>query len=105
MPKISKQRLQKIIAEELKTLKEDVSSGPVDHMAIKDVVAKAADLITAIAEFKEEATPAMLNAMTPHINNVEKALQNMVSTPGSYVTVAKKEPKKVSLRSTVVKDK
>ena len=95
MPKISKEQLYKIIKEELGSLKENV-----DHVAMKDVVSKAADLITAISEFKEEASPSMMNALTPHLDGVEKALQNMVSTPGSYVTAPKKEPRTVSLRST-----
>jgi len=100
MSKISEQRLRQIIAEELRALSEDV-----DHVAIKDVVGKAADLITAIKEFKEEASPAMMNALTPHLESVERALADMVSTPGSYVTAPKKEPKKVSLRAQPAADK
>ena len=98
MPQLSKKRLIEIIKEEVQRLSE--ANGNVDHVAIKDVVSQAADMITAIAEFKEEASPAMIHALTPHLENVEKALKDMVSTPGSYVTSPKKEPRVVSLRST-----
>jgi hypothetical protein len=95
MPKISERQLRKIIAEELQAVNENV-----DHVAIKDVVSQAADMITALTEFKDEASPAMMNAVTPHLAGLEKALQDMISTPGSYVTAPKKEPKIVSLRKT-----
>jgi hypothetical protein len=102
MSQISNQRLREIIIEEAKKI---LSEDAVDHVAVKDVVNKAADLITAIADFKEDASPGMMNALTPHLDSVEKALQNMVSTPGSYVSAPKKEPKVVSLRSTPTTDK
>lgn len=95
MSQITEDRLRQIIIEEIKSLNEDL-----DHVAIKDVVAQAADLITAIKEFKAEASPAMLNALTPHVESVEKALADMVSTPGSYVSAPKKEPRVVQLRAT-----
>lgn len=99
MSQLTRQRLNQIIAEEIRRLTEEAET-PVDHLAIKDVVTLAADLITAIAEFKEEASPAMVHALTPHLMNVESSLKDMVSTPGSYVSAPKKEPKVVSLRST-----
>ena len=102
MSQISNQRLREIIIEEAKKI---LSEDAVDHVAVKDVVNKSADLITALAEFKEDASAAMMNALTPHLNNVEKALQNMLSTPGSYVSAPKKEPKVVSLRSTTTSTK
>lgn len=79
-------------AEHLKTLREAV-----DHKSINSVVTVASKLLAAVEGFKEKAPPAAINAVTPHLGELEKMLENMVSNPGSYVPAPKKEPKKVSL--------
>lgn len=92
--KISKERLQHIIRDEIAGLSESV-----DHKSINSVVGVASKLLAAVEMFKEKAPPAAINAVTPHLAAIEKALENMVSTPGSYVPVPKKEPKRVSLKA------
>lgn len=70
----------------------------VDHKSINSVVGVASKLLAAVEAFKEKAPPAAINAVTPQLGQLEKTLENMVSTPGSYVPVPKKEPKHVSLK-------
>jgi hypothetical protein len=71
----------------------------VDHAAIKDIVTGASKLLAAVEAFKKSAGPAATNAVTPHLGALEKTLEDMVGTPGSYVSKPKVEPKKVSLRA------
>jgi hypothetical protein len=71
----------------------------VDHKSISDVVNVASKLLAAVEGFKEKAPPAAINAVTPHLGELEKVLENMVGSPGSYVPTPKKEPKKVSLKA------
>lgn len=102
MPKISSERLREIIKEELVAAKKadrarTVAEG-VDHTAIRDVVTVASKLLAAVEAFKAKAAPAAVNAVTPHLGTIEKVLEDMVSTPGSYVARPKLEPKKVSLK-------
>jgi chemotaxis regulatin CheY-phosphate phosphatase CheZ len=85
--------LRRIINEELTFLKEQV-----DHAAIKDIVTGAQKLLASIEAFKKTAPPSALNACTPHVDQLEKVLEDMLSTPGSYVQKPKVEPKKVSLK-------
>lgn len=92
--KISKQVLQRIIREEAAALAEAV-----DHKNINSVVGIASKLLAAVEAFKEKAPAAAVNATTPHLSELEKVLENMVSSPGSYVPQLKKEPQKVSLKA------
>lgn len=122
---ISFDRLREIISEEMKTVNEAV-----DHKAHTAVTSMAGKLLDArdkfsasidkiddaIHAFKESATPAMINAVTPNIDHVlkmtlditehlgvlESALETIVSTPGSYITSNK--PKVVSLKPTKSKE-
>lgn len=98
-PKLTLNDLKKIIKEELSTLSEQV-----DHNGIKDVVTGASKLLAAIEDFKKTAPVSAINATTPHLTNLEKVLEDMVSTPGSYVSKPKIEPKIVSLKATKQKD-
>jgi len=86
--------LRRIVKEELTSLKEQV-----DHTSIRDVVTKASELLAAVEEFKAEAAAPVINATTPHLDELERVLEDMVSTPGSYVSKPKVEPKIVSLRA------
>jgi hypothetical protein len=94
-PKISLLRLRQLIKEELA---QGAVNEQVDHKSINAVVGVASKLLAALEGFKEKAPPAAINATTPHLGELEKVLENMLSAPGSYVPQPKKEPKKVSLK-------
>jgi hypothetical protein len=92
--KITLPRLRKIIAEELSSSVNEA----VDHASIREVVNGASKLLAAVEVFQKSANGPMINALTPHLAQMEKILEDMVSTPGSYVEKKKVEPKKVSLK-------
>lgn len=92
--KITGRRLQQLIDEELRALVNE----SIDHESASAVATSASKLLKAIAVFKEKATSAAINAVTPHVTELEKVLENMVNTPGAYVEPSKKEPQKVSLK-------
>jgi hypothetical protein len=92
--KININDLRKIINEEISNLNEAV-----DHAGIRDIVNGASKLLAAVEAFKKTAPHSAINAVTPHITELEKTLEDMVSTPGSYVPKQKIEPKKVSLKA------
>jgi hypothetical protein len=93
---ISEARLREIIQEVMKEEMANVNEA-VDHKSINGIVTVASKLLAAVEVFKEKAPPAAINAVTPHLGELEKMLENMVSSPGSYVPVPKREPKIVSL--------
>lgn len=98
--KISEKRLREIVIEEFKASRQQTQvQEAVDHAGISAVVAAASKLMAAIDAFKQKAAPAAINALTPGLGQLEKTLEDMVSTPGSYVAKPKVEPKKVSLRA------
>lgn len=92
--KINVKDLRRIIKEELSSMNEQV-----DHAAIKDVIVGAQKLLAAVEGFKGSAPPSAISAVTPHIDELERVLEDMLSTPGSYVPKKKVEPKKVSLKA------
>jgi len=94
VPKININDLRKMIKEEIYSINEAV-----DHAGIRDVVNGASKLLAAVEAFKSTAPHSAINAVTPHINQLEKTLEDMVSAPGSYVPKQKIEPKKVSLKA------
>ncbi len=98
---ISEERLRKIVIEEFKAERErrKALKEAVDHKSINSVVTVASKLLAAVEVFKEKAPHAAVNATTPHLSELEKVLENMVSSPGSYVPTPKKEPQKVSLKA------
>lgn len=85
--------LRRIVKEELMVMREAV-----DHTAIRDVVTGASKLLAAVEAFKKTAPPSAVNAVTPHVDEMQRVLEDMVSTPGSYVPKPKVEPKRVSLK-------
>jgi len=95
MSKISLPKLRKIIHEELQSAN---LSERVDHASLKSVVTCAAEMLAAIDEFRENATTSMISAVTPHLDSLDKILEDMASTPGSYVVKPKAEPQKVTLK-------
>lgn len=70
----------------------------VDHEGVKSVVTSASKLLKAIEASRTSFTPAMVNALTPDLDNVTKQLESMISNPSSYVATAKKEPTTIKLR-------
>jgi hypothetical protein len=86
--------LRKIIKEELAAVNERV-----DHAGINKVVTGASKLLAAVEAFREGAPASAINAVTPHIDELERVLEDMVSTPGSYVPRPKAIPKKVTLKA------
>ena len=86
--------LRRMVNEELLLLRESI-----DHAAIRDVVTGASKLLAAVEAFKSSASPSATNAVTPHLDELAKVLEDMVSTPGSYVPKQKVQPKKVTLRA------
>lgn len=95
-PKISLVKVREIIREELEAARS--VNEVVDHNGIRDIVTIASKLLAAVEGFKDKASPAAINAVTPHLAEIEKTLENMMSSPGSYVATPKKEPQKVSLK-------
>lgn len=87
--------LRQLVVDELKRLQEDI-----DHDGLKRVVNNASKLHQAVAKFKGDATAAMMNAVTPHLDAMMKSLEDMLHTPSSYTDKPKKEPKIVKLRAT-----
>jgi len=98
-PKVTLERLKQLIAEEIQAINEQV-----DHKTINSIVGVASKLLAAVEAFKEKAPPAAINACTPHLGELERVLENMLSTPASYVPKVKKEPKVVSLSAKKEKE-
>lgn len=85
--------IRRIVNEEYSALNEQV-----DHESIKDVVTGAQKLLAAVENFKATAPHAAINAVTPSIDTLEQVLEDMLSTPGSYVQKQKPTLKKVTLK-------
>ena len=97
-PKITLHRLRELISEEVQSATSTNES--VDHKTIGDVVSIASKLLSSVEAFKEKAPTAAINAVTPHLAALEKALENMLQSPGSYVPVPKREPVHLTLTQT-----
>lgn len=97
MKKITVPQLKRIIAQEIKSTLQEA----VDHEGIREVVNGASKLLAAVEAFKDVASPSMINALTPHLTDIEKTLESMVSNPGSYIQKQKPVAKKVSLKPQV----
>lgn len=100
--KINLQRLRRLINEEIAAV---VVNETVDHKNISSVVGVVSKLLAAVEGFKKKAPPAAVNAVTPHLSNLEKVLEDMMSSPASYVPMPKKEPKKVTLKAVKAEGK
>lgn len=92
---ITRNRLKQIVVEEYDKL---VSEATIDHASIKDIVAAASKLLTAVEKFRSMASPTMMSSVGTSLDKVEKTLEDMVATPGSYVVVPKKVRQRVSLK-------
>lgn len=93
--KISEKRVKTIIAEELKN---KLKTEAIDHEGAKTVVNGASKLLKAAEAFKEDANGGMQSAVTPHLDQIINALEQMISNPASYTDKVKVEPKRVKLR-------
>lgn len=91
--KITPKRLREIIKEEIHVVAEAV-----DHKGISAITGAASKLLAAVEGFREKAPPSVINAVTPHLGELEKQLEAMLSNPGSYIPKPKVEPKRVSLK-------
>lgn len=92
---ITRERLKEIIVEEIDMV---LSEATIDHASIKEIVAGASKLLGAVEKFRTSATPTMMSSVAPHIDKLEKVLEDMVSSPGSYVIVPKKVRQRVTLK-------
>lgn len=97
-PNISIDRLREIIMEEYSVSVNE----QIDHAGAKTVVTAASKLLKGIEAYKKSATGTMQSAIGNALAGIETQLEDMISTPGSYVDKPKPEPKKVTLRA--VKD-
>lgn len=95
--KLNLKDLRKIIKEEL--LNEAQAKKQALHAAKAALSTAASGLLDAIEKFKEGATPSAMNAMMPHLGEIEKVLDHMTDAPGAYVSVPKAEPQKVTLKA------
>lgn len=93
--KITEKRIKEIIAEEIKAKSKVTET--VDHAASATVVTHASKLLKALETFDEHATDQMKNSVIPNFDAIKQTLENMVSTPGSYVKTPSTR-KVVSLR-------
>lgn len=72
-------------------------SESVDHAASATVVTHASKLLKALETFEEHATDPMKEALSAQLDVIRVSLENMVSTPASYVKPASTK-KVVTLR-------
>ena len=95
MPKITLDRLKKIIREEVEMLHEGE-----DHDSAAKVMNSAAKLISAIEAFREAGSEkAKTSLAEAGLDQVESALKRVIDSPMQYVDVTTPPAqKKVSLR-------
>jgi hypothetical protein len=91
--KIDIVNLREMIKTEINVLNEQL-----DHNGIRDVVTHASKFLAELEKFQDNATGTMLNAVTPQITKLAVTLEDMVSTPGSYVDQPKRVQQRVSLK-------
>lgn len=95
MAKIDINTLRKIILEEVKSLREGTEEDSAASLGMA-----ASKLLKALEAFKESATDKSKADLGIHMEEVEKKLKRMVSSPMQYVDAPKKMVKKVSLKPT-----
>ena len=72
------------IKNSIKEYKNSVNES-IDHSSVKDIINLSHKMLSAIEGIKTSAPHAMINALTPHIDKVQKILEDMVENPTSYV--------------------
>lgn len=95
MSKITVIALRKIIFEEIKNLKEGINEDSAASLAFD-----ASKLLKALESFKESATVKSKADLGNHLDEVEKILKRIITSPMQYIDVTKSVVKKVSLKSS-----
>jgi hypothetical protein len=98
MQRINLSQLRKIIAEEIDSAINEGERSAINHTQVASVATAASKLLTAIDAFNKAATGAMVNAVTPAVDNVKKALEQMIDTPSAYVD--RNAQKKVTFKAS-----
>lgn len=94
--KLTEKQLRDLILSEVKKLTEDADV--LDPAAIKNVVVLAEKLLSAVNAFMSTASDDMKAAL-PHLDECKKTLENMLSSPSSYVTKPTPVAKKISFKA------
>lgn len=94
MAKITIETLRKIISEEIQLVREGANED-----AAAGLASNASKLLKAIESFKEAATAKAKADMGNHIEETEKLLKRMISSPMQYVDMPKPVVKKVAVKT------
>lgn len=94
--KLTEKQLRVLILSEVKRISEDAAS--LDPAAIKSVVVLAEKLLSAVNSFLATASDDMKAAL-PHLEECKKTLENMLSSPSSYVAKPTPVAKKISFKA------
>lgn len=92
MTKIGLKEIKNMINEELEKLKEGD-----DHKTGAKVMKAAADLLTAIDNFKKNSSAKAKADLEPHLDAATKLLKRVADSPMQYVD-ATQQPKRVTLK-------
>jgi hypothetical protein len=95
--KLTEKQLRVLILSEVKRISEDAAA-PLDPAAIKSVVVLAEKLLSAVNSFLATASDDMKAAL-PHLEECKKTLENMLSSPSSYVAKPTPVAKKISFKA------
>lgn len=102
MPRLTKDLLKKLIAEEVGRLSEGA-----EEDAVAELTKTSKDLINAMEKFQEfmQSSPVVKNAVSPHFDTLLMAVKEFFTNPKKFVkveqpVVVKPKPKKVVLKPT-----
>jgi|688.fasta_scaffold2536243_1 hypothetical protein len=95
MAKIGITTLRRIILEEIQSLREGDEEDSAASLGMA-----ASKLLKALEAFKESATEKSKADLGTHMEEMEKSLKRIVSSPMQYVDAPKKLVKKVNLKPT-----
>jgi hypothetical protein len=87
MPKIALETVQRIIREEIRTLRE----GP-DYDAASKLMGSAAKMLGALESFKETASEKVKSELGECMETLEGLLKRVAESPLKYVDSAKPNP-------------
>jgi hypothetical protein len=99
MSKITVQALRQIILEEIRSIKEGANEDQAASMA-----QSASKLLKAIEAYKQVATAKAKSEMGNHLDETEKLLKRIISSPLQYVDAPKKVVKKVTFKADGTKN-
>jgi hypothetical protein len=105
MPKLSRTRVEQIIREEIKLLREE---NDVKKMStVSDVVTSAEKLRTAIEKFQADASESQIGALAPDLEKIKKMIDSMLAGPTAWMdkTVEPEKSKRVVLTNNDVPEK